>query len=138
MLPANLREFLIKSVITRNHSRDRNYQTYKDFYDLYACHICSDCIFNNQGEYAKIQCYSCHKNICGAHQQRVFTSLDLFRAGLSIAKCSNCCGTCEQCITTHNGDALLECSGCAMTICEDCVIISTGRFLCNTCAEKVK
>ena len=45
---------------------------------------------------------------------------------------------CDMCSTDIPMDESWTCAGCGLTVCADCLDVSTGRDLCHECAAKSK
>lgn len=45
---------------------------------------------------------------------------------------------CDMCSTEIPMDEAYTCAECGLTICADCMDVSTGRDLCYECADKLK
>lgn len=95
-------EFLAKSIITRNHNRDKEFLRLQEYWRSVTCYICGDADENDLA-----YCPKCKNTVCSGH----FTDFAGIYYQPNFSGCVQCCEiVCEKC---HIGGGMMaQCGSC--------------------------
>lgn len=108
--PANLKEFVAKSIITRNANRDADFQKYALYYEKKHCYVCESEHISNLESSTCSKCKKKVHRICAKY---------IANGGYLCNKCVPNCISCGSSESKYN--SWTRCNKCTKIICYACL-----------------
>lgn len=152
----NIREFIVKSIITRNEHRDVLFRKYKEWYQITHCSVCDGNFVDLKAGYIykHKSCSVCHKKMCADNipsgmvdtkglpvEPRIccvigVNYLESAKNTFCTFWCKNCAPICHICNGNNLRKYITKCVSCYLWCCGITCFGSGG--ICMRCHERLK
>lgn len=139
MKPLNLKEFIIKSIVTRNAHRDAMFDKYKAYYEDMHCCVCSKELYNSSLEFTRSSyacskcagkaCYRVRRNACCIFVKNYNKGSQNYYLCM---KCQPSCDICKKKVIEWPLE-FHQCR-CGAIACSECFSDNWGDKWCIKCA----